>query len=57
MDLAVMNKLKIEEGTVMRADEAFRLINSELNSASDVEDVCGTCKWRQKCLWYIQVEK
>jgi hypothetical protein len=57
MDLAVMNKLKIEEGTVMQADEAFRLINSELNSASDVEDVCGTCKWRQKCLWYIQVEK
>lgn len=56
MDLVVMEKLKIEEGTVMEADEAFRLINSKLNNASDIEDICGTCKWRQKCLWYMQAE-
>ena len=57
MDLAVMKKLNIEEGTVMQADKAFRLIKSKLDNASDVEDICGTCKWRQKCLWYIQVER
>ena len=57
MDLVVMEKLKIEEGALMKADKAFRLINSKLNSASDIEDVCGTCKWRQKCLWYMQTEK
>jgi uncharacterized protein len=56
MDLVVMEKLKIKEGTVMSADEAFRLISS-LNNASDIEDVCGACKWRQKCLWYMQVER
>ena len=54
MDLVVLDKLGIEDGTVLRADEAFRLINSKITSAQDVEDVCGTCKWRQKCLWYIQ---
>jgi hypothetical protein len=54
MDLVVMEKLKIKEGTIMEADEAFRLINSQLSKASDIEDVCGTCKWRQKCLWYLQ---
>ena len=54
MDLAVMKKLRIEEGTVIKADEAFKLINSKLDNASDIEDVCGTCKWRQKCLWYTQ---
>jgi len=57
MDLVVMEKLRIEEGTVMGADEAFRLINSKLNNASDIEDICGICKWRQKCLWYMQVER
>ncbi|RXA17076.1 DUF1284 domain-containing protein [Methanosarcina sp. MSH10X1] len=57
MDLVVMEKLKIAEGTVMEADKAFRLINSQLANASDVEEVCGSCKWRQKCLWYMQDER
>ena len=57
MDLVVMEKLKIEEGTLIEADKAFRLINSKLNTASDIEDICGTCKWRQKCLWYMQTER
>jgi hypothetical protein len=56
MDLVVMEKLKIKEGTVMKADEAFRLINSQLANASDIEEVCGTCKWRRKCLWYMQMK-
>jgi uncharacterized protein len=54
MDLVVMRKLNIKEGTVMEAKEAFKLINSKLNNASDVEDVCETCKWKKKCLWYTQ---
>lgn len=54
MDLIVLDKLRIEDGTVVNADEAFRLINSKINNASDIEEVCGTCKWRQKCLWYMQ---
>jgi len=56
MDLVVMEKLKIKEGTIMEADEAFRLTNSQLDKASDIKDVCGTCKWIQKCLWYMQDE-
>lgn len=55
MDLVVLDKLKIEDGTVLKADEAFKLINSKINRTSDIEDICGTCKWRQKCLWYMQV--
>jgi len=57
MDLVVMKKLNIEEGTVMEANEAFRLINSKLNNTSDIEDVCEACKWKKKCLWYMQVER
>jgi hypothetical protein len=57
MDIAVMKKLKIKEGAVMEADEAFRSLNSKLNNASDVEDVCGTCKWKHRCLWYTQATR
>jgi uncharacterized protein len=54
MDLVVMEKLNIEEGTVMEANEAFRLINLKLNTSSEIEDVCEICKWKLKCLWYTQ---
>ncbi len=57
MDLVVMEKLNIKEGTIIEADEAFRLISSQLANSSDIEDICGTCKWRQKCLWYMQDER
>jgi hypothetical protein len=57
MDLAVLKKLRIDDGTVENADEAFRLINSKINKASDIEEICGACKWRQKCLWYMQAGK
>lgn len=54
MDLIVLKKLRIEDGTVVEADEAFRLINSKIYKSSDIEEICGSCKWRQKCLWYMQ---
>lgn len=57
MDLAVLEKLNIAEGTVIEAKEAFRLINSKLNTASDIEDVCEICKWKRDCLWYTQNER
>jgi hypothetical protein len=57
MDLAVLEKLNIEEGTVIEANEAFRLVNSKLNTASDIEEVCETCKWKRNCLWYTQTER
>ena len=57
MDLVVLDKLNIEEGTVIEANEAFRLLNSKLKTASDIEDVCETCKWKRKCLWYTQTER
>lgn len=54
MDLLVLEKLGMEEKTVGEAKEFFRLVNTKLKNASDIEDVCGACRWRQKCLWYLQ---
>jgi uncharacterized protein len=57
MDLTVLEKLNMAEGTVIEAKEAFRLINLKLNTTSDIETVCKTCKWKRKCLWYTQNER
>ncbi|MDI9396139.1 MAG: DUF1284 domain-containing protein [Euryarchaeota archaeon] len=54
MDLVVLDKLSLEDGAIVKADEAFMLVNSKINRASDIEDVCGTCKWKRKCLWYMR---
>lgn len=54
MDLTVMEKLGIKEGTIIEASEAFSLLNSQLIEACEIEDICGTCKWRPKCLWFMQ---
>lgn len=57
MDLVVLEKLNLAEGTVIQANEAFRLVNLKLNTASEIEDVCEACKWKRKCLWYVQTRR
>lgn len=54
MDQLVLEKLGMEEQTVGEAKELFRLVNKKLKNPSDIEEVCGSCRWRQKCLWYLQ---
>lgn len=54
MDQLVLEKLGMEEKTVGEAKELFRLVNTKLKNPSDIEEVCGSCRWRQKCLWYLQ---
>jgi hypothetical protein len=68
MDLLVMEILKIKEGAIMKADEAFRLINSQLNNiysilkksarlANGNRSVCGICKTKIKNLRVFEKPK
>ncbi len=54
MDSLVLKKLGMVEGTITDAKSVFRLVNTKLKNPSDIEEVCGNCRWRQKCLWYLQ---
>lgn len=54
MDSLVLKKLGMVDGTIIDAKSVFRLVNTKLKNPSDIEEVCGSCRWRQKCLWYLQ---
>jgi uncharacterized protein len=53
MDTKVLNKLGLKNGTIIEASEIFRLINNKLN-AIDVHSICGNCRWKDKCLWFLK---
>lgn len=54
MDSLVLKKLGMVEGAFIDAKSVFRLVNTKLKNPSDIEEICGNCRWRQKCLWFLQ---
>lgn len=52
MDLLVLEKLGLSRGTIGAAEEIFATVNRILRSCRDVQDICGNCGWKDKCLWY-----
>lgn len=53
MDVNVLRKLDLKEGARGRAKDFFYLVNMKLRNRSDIQDICGNCEWKEKCLWYI----
>lgn len=53
MDIKVLEKLELESGIIFEAHEIFTLINKKL-SAIDVHSICGNCRWKDKCLWFLE---
>jgi hypothetical protein len=51
IDMYVLRKLDLKRGTKVRARNIFTIVNAKLNNSLDIESVCGTCEWKEKCLW------
>lgn len=54
MDLKVLKKLDISLGSIFEAGEIFKITNEKLKTYFDVKDICGDCRWSEKCLWYLK---
>jgi len=52
MDLNVLKKLGLKEGTRSKAKNVFTLLDRNIKT-NDVYELCGDCSWRNKCLLYI----
>lgn len=52
MDLNVLKKLGLKEGTRSKAKNVFSLLDRKIK-ATDVCEICGDCFWKNKCLLYI----
>ena len=57
MDIHVLRKLELKRGTKVRAKDIFTIVKAKLKNSSDIESVCGTCEWKEKCLWPILQER
>lgn len=53
MDIHVLRKLGLKEGTKGRVKDILALVNTKLKNSSDIQDICGDCEWKEKCLWFI----
>ena len=53
MDLRVLEKLGLREGTKVKGKDIFDLVNTRLGNVSDVNGICGKCEWMNRCVWYL----
>jgi len=53
MDMQVLRKLNLRSGARGRIKDFFSLANAKFKNSLDVQDICGDCEWRKKCLWFI----
>lgn len=51
-DRRTLTKLGIAAGATGNARVFLSHVNATLKSKNDVAEICGTCPWTAKCLWY-----
>ena len=54
MDLKVLEKLDISPGSIFEAKKIFNIANNKIKTYLDMKDICGDCRWSEKCLWYLK---
>lgn len=54
MDLNVLEKLEISPGSIFEAKKIFNITNNKIKTYLDVKDICGECRWSEKCIWYLK---
>lgn len=55
IDLKVLKKLEIEEGQIGQARNLFCQVNERFNNLKERDNICGSCSWKDKCLWYLSI--
>lgn len=54
MDRKVLKKLGLEAGTHDSAKNIFSLVNKRFKTYTDIQEICRNCRWREKCLWFLE---
>ncbi|MBI5680121.1 MAG: DUF1284 domain-containing protein [Methanobacterium sp.] len=52
-DEKILKKIELDNGTFIKADDAFSLVNERFKTFNDAKKICRNCSWRDKCLWFI----
>jgi hypothetical protein len=51
IDLKVLEKLNLKEGVREKAQNIIALTNTNIKNFDDIQEICGDCQWREKCLF------
>jgi hypothetical protein len=51
--MKVIKKLKTDDGTKISAQKIISLTNQIFKTQNDIKEICGNCRWKEKCLWYL----
>ena len=57
VDKKVIQKLKIDNDAEISFKEIISITNHVFESPNDLEGICSTCRWKEKCLWYLSKTK
>lgn len=57
IDIHILRKLGLREGAKGKTQDFFTLVNTRLRNILDIQDICGDCDWKEKCLWFISRER
>lgn len=57
MDLKVMEKLNLKEGAIDKAQNLVWLTKTKFKTFYDIQEICGNCRWEEKCLWVQKLLK
>lgn len=52
MDLKILGRLGLKEGMRDNPQNLIMLTHSKFKTYFDIEEMCGDCQWKEKCLWY-----
>lgn len=52
MDLKILEKLNLKEGIREQAQNLVMLTNTKFKTYFDIQEICGNCQWKEKCLWF-----
>lgn len=52
MDLRVLKKLDLAEGSCVKSQDLNRLVHAKFKTYLDIQPICGDCQWQEKCLWF-----
>lgn len=56
-DREVLNKTKLDINKYYPSSEIFKIVNESLKTKKDVKNICGSCSWQEKCLWFKRLGK
>jgi len=56
MDKNVLKAIDVPQNAIIKYSAAIEKINDTFKNRSQLENICGNCRWIEVCLWYLSLK-